>query len=68
MQVRCANQRTMTLRSKETKRDVEVIIAVQLSIMLGACAVIKRANVVHGCRDMRVNGNSERDGVCNGKE
>lgn len=42
---------------------MEVIIAVQLSVMLGASAVTKRANVVHGCKDMRLNGNSERDGM-----
>lgn len=59
MQVRFADQRTVTLRSKETKRDAEVIIALQLSITLRAFAVIKRANVVHGCKGVTVNGNIE---------
>lgn len=70
MQVRFANQRTATLRSTETKRDAEVIIAMQLNIMLGASVVMKRASVVHGCKDMRVNGNTEWGGMglCNGNE
>lgn len=59
MQVRFADQRTVTLRSKEAKRDAEVIIALQLSITPRAFIVIKRANVVHGCKDVTVNGNTE---------
>lgn len=53
----------MTLRSKETKRDVKVIIASQLHITFRASVVIKKANVVHGCKDMRVNGNTGWGGI-----
>ena len=63
MQVRFANQRTATLRSKETRRDAEVTIASQLSIAFRASVVIKRANMVHGCKDKRVNRNSEWGGM-----
>lgn len=62
MQVRFANQRTVTLRSKEIKRDVKVIVASQLNITFRA-SVIKKTNVVHCCKDMRVNVNTGWGGI-----
>lgn len=49
----------MKLRSKETKKDREVLIDTYPSITLAAPVVIKEANVVDGCKDTKINRNTE---------
>lgn len=56
---RFANQRTVKLKSKETRKDREVLIDTLPSITLGAYVVIKGANVADECKDTKINSNTE---------